>query len=212
VRYWTRKALGPQPGGGALDTGLLRTYLGSMDAVPIKPERKAQLDDYAQRYGQNVTDALDEALAAYLEWERTDYREAVEGIRRGYEDVGAGRTRPAAEFFAEMRRKYPSWLRQRRNPNAMRKPFLSGCIPSMPAIIASLAVSPARCPLAPENAHFPYEVRHLLYGRRPHVYRILFTAKGDTVSIPRISVTGVVRVAPRIERLPMPILQIPPRA
>jgi plasmid stabilization system protein ParE len=49
--------------------------------------------------------------------------------------------------------------------------------------IASLATSPARCPLAPENADFPYEVRHLLYGRKPHVYRILFTIKGNTVSI-----------------------------
>jgi hypothetical protein len=34
-----------------------------------------------------------------------------------------------------------------------------------------------------ENADFPFEVRHLLYGRKPHVYRILFTIKGDTVSI-----------------------------
>ena len=93
-------------GGHALDMSPLYSYLGSMDAVPIKPERKAQLDDYVQRYGQNVTDPLDEALAAYLEWERTDYREAVEGIRRGHEDVRAGRTRPAAEFLAEMRRKY----------------------------------------------------------------------------------------------------------
>jgi predicted transcriptional regulator len=77
-----------------------------MDAIPIKPERKAQLDDYAQRYGQSVTDALDEALAAYLEWEHADYREAVEGVRQGYEEVKAGRTRPAAQFLAEMRRKY----------------------------------------------------------------------------------------------------------
>jgi predicted transcriptional regulator len=49
-----------------------------MDMISIKPERKAQLDDYAQRYGQSVNYALDEALAAYLEWERTDYQEAVE--------------------------------------------------------------------------------------------------------------------------------------
>ncbi|MGH2410959.1 MAG: type II toxin-antitoxin system RelE/ParE family toxin [Chloroflexota bacterium] len=47
--------------------------------------------------------------------------------------------------------------------------------------IASLATFPERCPLAPENASFPFEVRHLLYGRKPHVYRILFTIEGDTV-------------------------------
>ena len=77
-----------------------------MEVIPIKPERKAELDNYAQRYGQSATDALDEALAAYLEWERTDYQEAVKAVRRGYEDVQAGRTRPAAEFLTEMRRKY----------------------------------------------------------------------------------------------------------
>jgi len=77
-----------------------------MEVIAIKPERKAQLDDYAQRHGQNVTDALDEALAAYLEWERADYREAVEGIRQGYEDVKAGRTQPAEETFEELRLKH----------------------------------------------------------------------------------------------------------
>ncbi len=49
--------------------------------------------------------------------------------------------------------------------------------------IASLGTLPARCPLALENARFPFEVRQLLYGRKPHVYRILFTIDGDTVKI-----------------------------
>ena len=77
-----------------------------MDMIPLKPERKAQLDEYAKRHGQDPAAALDEALAAYLEWERQDFEEAVEGIRRGHEDVRAGRTRPATEFLAEMRRKH----------------------------------------------------------------------------------------------------------
>jgi len=77
-----------------------------MDMIPLKPERKAQLDEYAKRHGQDPAAALDEALAAYLEWERQDFEEAVEGIRRGHDDVRAGRTRPAAEFLAEMRRKH----------------------------------------------------------------------------------------------------------
>jgi hypothetical protein len=34
---------------------------------------------------------------------------------------------------------------------------------------------PKRCPLAPENASVPFEMRQLLYGRKPHFYRILFT-------------------------------------
>jgi len=77
-----------------------------MDMIPLKPERRAQLEEYAQRHGQDAESALDEALGAYLEWERQDSEEAVEGIRKGYEDVKAGRTRPASEFLAEMRRKH----------------------------------------------------------------------------------------------------------
>jgi plasmid stabilization system protein ParE len=49
--------------------------------------------------------------------------------------------------------------------------------------IASLAEFPVRCPLAPENVVFPFEVRHLLYGRKPHVYRILFTIEDQTVYV-----------------------------
>lgn len=49
--------------------------------------------------------------------------------------------------------------------------------------IATLADLPTRCPLAPENAASPFEVRHLLYGHKPHVYRVLFTIDGDTVVI-----------------------------
>jgi len=49
--------------------------------------------------------------------------------------------------------------------------------------IASLADFPMRCPLAPENADSAFEVRQLLYGRKPHLYRVLFTVKGDTVAI-----------------------------
>ncbi len=43
------------------------------------------------------------------------------------------------------------------------------------AAINSLAELPQRCSFAPENATFPFEVRHLLYGRKPNTYRVLFT-------------------------------------
>jgi plasmid stabilization system protein ParE len=49
--------------------------------------------------------------------------------------------------------------------------------------IASLSTLPARCPLAPENSRLPFETRQLLYGRKPHVYRIVFTIDGDAVNI-----------------------------
>ena len=77
-----------------------------MDTIPLKPERRLQLEEYAQRRGQDPAAALDDALAAYLEWERQDFAEAVEGIRRGYEDVKAGRSRPAVELLAELRQKH----------------------------------------------------------------------------------------------------------
>jgi len=35
--------------------------------------------------------------------------------------------------------------------------------------IASLDQNPSRCPVAPENAR----LRHLLYGKRPRIYRII---------------------------------------
>ena len=49
--------------------------------------------------------------------------------------------------------------------------------------INSLKIFPARCALAPENAYFPQEIRQLLYGKGRSVYRILFTIKGETVSV-----------------------------
>jgi hypothetical protein len=77
-----------------------------MDMIPLKPERKAELEEYAKRRGLDPATALDDVLATYLEWERQDSAEAIEGIRRGYEDVKAGNTKPADEFLAEFRRKH----------------------------------------------------------------------------------------------------------
>ena len=52
--------------------------------------------------------------------------------------------------------------------------------------VATLADSPRHCALAPENAVFPFEVRHLPYGRKPHTYRVIFTIDGDVVYVLRI--------------------------
>jgi len=77
-----------------------------VELIPIKPERKAQLEEYAQQHGKDPAVVLDDALAEYLEWERRDYEESVEAVRRGHGDVKAGRTRPAAEFLEELREKH----------------------------------------------------------------------------------------------------------
>jgi predicted transcriptional regulator len=77
-----------------------------MKTIPLKPERQAELEEFARRRGKTPAEALDEALAAYLEWESQDFEEAVRGIQQGYDDVKAGRTRSADEFLADIRRKH----------------------------------------------------------------------------------------------------------
>lgn len=70
------------------------------------------------------------------------------------------------------------WLRSQRAGDAGERWFVG-----LRAAIDSLANLPARCPLAPENRDSPVEVRQLLYGHRPHVYRILFAIDGEVVHI-----------------------------
>ena len=49
--------------------------------------------------------------------------------------------------------------------------------------ITSLSQSPLRCAFAPENEALPFDVRQLLYGNKPHLYRILFTIEDKTVTV-----------------------------
>lgn len=74
--------------------------------LPVKPERKAQLDAYAERHGKDSATALDDVLADYLGWEQQDFQEAVQGIREGKEDMEAGRLQDAAEMFEDLRIKH----------------------------------------------------------------------------------------------------------
>jgi plasmid stabilization system protein ParE len=70
------------------------------------------------------------------------------------------------------------WLRSQQAEEAGERWFLA-----LREAIASLSNFPARCPVAPENRDSPVEVRQFLYGRKPHVYRILFTVDGDIVQV-----------------------------
>ena len=58
-------------------------------------------------------------LANYLEWERQDYREAVEGIQESYEDFKAGRTQPADEAIEELHMKHRLPLGSAQEQNAI---------------------------------------------------------------------------------------------
>ena len=77
-----------------------------MEMMPVKPERKAQLEAYAQRHGQDAVAALDEVLASYFEWEQQDYQASLEAIRRANDDVITGRTKSADEVHKAVRQKY----------------------------------------------------------------------------------------------------------
>lgn len=77
-----------------------------MEMVAITPERKAQLDDYARRHGQDAASVLDEALGEYLELDQQEYDATVAAVLEAYEDVKAGRTRPAEEVLEELRAKH----------------------------------------------------------------------------------------------------------
>ena len=70
------------------------------------------------------------------------------------------------------------WLQSQQAGDAGEQWFLA-----LRAAVTSLTNLPSRCPLAPENRDSPVEVRHLLYGRRPHVYRILFAIERDVVQV-----------------------------
>lgn len=77
-----------------------------MNAIPLKPERKAQLEAYAQCYGQDPAVALDDVLAKHLEWEQEDYNTTVNAVQETYKRVKVGRTCPAAEFLEALRQKH----------------------------------------------------------------------------------------------------------
>jgi toxin ParE1/3/4 len=70
------------------------------------------------------------------------------------------------------------WLRSQQAGDAGERWFRA-----LRTAIGSLADIPARCPLAVEDRDAPVELRQLLYGRRPHTYRTLFTIEGDVVRV-----------------------------
>ncbi len=52
--------------------------------------------------------------------------------------------------------------------------------------LQTLDTNPQRCALAKENAKVDVELREFHFGRRPNVFRVIFTIDGDTVRILRI--------------------------
>jgi toxin ParE1/3/4 len=83
------------------------------------------------------------------------------------------------------------WLMERHAGGTGYRWFLG-----MRDAIYSLRTMPTRCAVAPESTEFPFEVRQLLYGRKPHVYRVLFTIENETVIILHIRRPGQPPVRP----------------
>ncbi|MGH9628749.1 MAG: hypothetical protein ACRD7E_10515 [Bryobacteraceae bacterium] len=77
-----------------------------MDTIPLKPERQAELERFARERGKDPVEALDDALAAYLEWERGAFEADLTSVEEGYEALKSGRTHSLEEFDQHMRRKY----------------------------------------------------------------------------------------------------------
>jgi plasmid stabilization system protein ParE len=54
------------------------------------------------------------------------------------------------------------------------------------AALKTLEHNPERCPLAAENSRSQRQLREFLFGKRPFVFRVIFTVDRDCVRILRI--------------------------
>lgn len=72
-------------------------------AVTIGPELEARLREKAASEGRTLDELVESLLISALAWERMDREQSIVGIQRGLNASAAGRVRPAAEIFAEMR-------------------------------------------------------------------------------------------------------------
>ncbi|HVS39103.1 MAG TPA: type II toxin-antitoxin system RelE/ParE family toxin [Gemmataceae bacterium] len=63
-------------------------------------------------------------------------------------------------------------------------------------IVEKLETNPTLYPGADEATDLGVDLRELLYGRRPRVYRILFTITGQTVNVLRVRHAAQDRLKP----------------
>ena len=52
--------------------------------------------------------------------------------------------------------------------------------------LKTLSERPGRCPFSPESGRSPVELRDFLFGKRPYVFRVIYTIRTDVVLIIRI--------------------------
>jgi len=89
------------------------------DTVTLKPERKAQLEEFARKHGKDPAEALDEALAAYFDSEQRDFEEAVAGNPARPRRCARGTPSSSSGFLDELRVKHD--FRVETTPSAERE-------------------------------------------------------------------------------------------
>jgi plasmid stabilization system protein ParE len=127
--------------------------------------------------------------------------ETVQGIRQGLSDAAAERVQPLADAFVDLRREFglsdpawrTGWLSPRRPSRIYEAAYLwaadrapqtaAAWLARFERELATLAYSPKRGQLAPENELVDEEIRQLIFGRRQGAYRALYTIVGDEVRV-----------------------------
>ena len=74
--------------------------------ITLSPSRQAELERFASQHGQTPTDALDEAVATYLELQGEDFDADVTAVQEAIKDLHAGRSVSLEEFDSSMRQRY----------------------------------------------------------------------------------------------------------
>lgn len=77
-----------------------------MTTIPLSPTRQAELERFATEHGQSAADALDKAIAVYLQLQSRPFEEDLAAVKEAIGDLHAGRSISLEEFDSGMRRRY----------------------------------------------------------------------------------------------------------
>jgi hypothetical protein len=69
--------------------------------------------------------------------------------------------------------------------NAAESPDAARWYNGLEQAVYTLETHPNRCPSAPEARKVKRQLRHLLYGAKPHVYRVILERSRDAGLIPQ---------------------------
>ena len=75
--------------------------------ITLKPETEEKLRQTAEWEGQDADTFADALLAEVLAQREREFTEDIAAVQEAWAAIPKGRFRPAAEFFAEHRKRYP---------------------------------------------------------------------------------------------------------